>query len=82
MKPLVVVAFVCFCLCESMWLAICVCIYPYIHCSTCVVPYVPVGNMCSALLVAGPGNTELQQPCLSWATGLGTPQQNSVEEQM
>lgn len=26
-----------------------------------------IGNMCSALLVAGPGGTELQQPHLCWA---------------
>lgn len=82
MKPLVVVAFVCFCLCASTWLAICICLYPSIHCIMCAPVSVPVGNTCTALLVAGPGNTELQQPRLSWPAGLGTPQQNPVEEQM
>lgn len=61
-KPLVEVAFVC--LCESMWLAIYICIYPYIYCFMCVLLYMPVGNMRSALLMAGPGNTELRQPRL------------------
>lgn len=51
-------------------------IYAYICCIVCVAMYVPVGNVCSALLLTGPGNMELQQLPLCWAAGLGTPQQN------
>lgn len=46
------------------------CAYAYIV-YVCV--RVPIGNIRSAWLLTEPGNAELQQPCIYWATGCKAP---------
>lgn len=74
----------CICVFRSLLIYVAGHMYMHMCCimSVSVAVYVPVGNTCSALLPTGPGNMKLQQLPLCWVTGLGTPQQNSVEEQM
>lgn len=59
----------CFCLCQSVRLAM----YTYrgaMHVSLCCMP---TGNTCLASLLSGPGDMELWQPCLQWATRFSSP---------